>query len=54
MIYYLTYQNLTNRKFIKMSQNLKAASHDSQNVGDGYLQPANDGGNLQHQLVRSA
>ena len=24
------------------------------NAGDGYLQPANDGGNLQHQLVRSA
>ena len=30
MIYYLTHQNLTNRKFIKMSQNLKAASRDSQ------------------------
>ena len=24
------------------------------NAGDGYLQPANDGGNIQHQLVRSA
>ena len=24
------------------------------NAGDGYLQPANDRGNLQHQLVRSA
>ena len=25
-----------------------------ENAGDGYLQPANDGGILQHQLVRSA
>ena len=24
------------------------------NAGDGYLQPANDGANIQHQLVRSA
>ena len=24
------------------------------NAGDGFLQPANDGGNIQHQLVRSA
>ena len=37
----------------KGSPVLKAASHDSQ-TGDGYLQPANDGGNIQHQLVRSA
>ena len=24
------------------------------NTGDGFLKPANDGGNLQHQLMRSA
>ena len=47
----------------KQGRNLKLVMYDvsskggftrQSNAGDVYLQPANDGGNLQHQVVQSA
>ena len=40
--------------FLPTTPCIKRGFTRQSNAGDGYLQPANDGGNLQHQLVRSA